>query len=182
MRANRFELSRTYGGAWVLSMTLAPESVKDAQRLIDGQKDRPYEVTIHEYRERRTLTANAYFHALCGKMAAVLRSDIESVKKHLVCSYGVVAERDGTPVTITLPKGELADDYYPYCVWIGGDANGDSYELMKQTHIMDSREFGRLLDMTIEECRELGIETLPDEEVKRLYAQIDKGLRDTPRS
>lgn len=173
MKARGFDLIRTYNGAWVLQMMLTPDSLKDARRLIDSQKNRDYEVTIREYRERRTLTANAYFHALCGKMAAVLRTDIESVKKHLVNSYGVSAERDGQPVTITLPKGERADDYYPYCVWLGGDADGDTYELMKQTHAMDTKEFARLLDATIDECRELNIEVLPDEEVKRLYAQID---------
>lgn len=173
MKAREFGLSRMYSGEWVLTMVVSPSSVKDAQRLIDTQKPRDYEITIREHRERRTLTANAYFHALCGKMAAVLRTDIESVKKHLVCSYGVSAEHDGTPVTITLPKGERADDYYPYCVWLGGDASGDTYELMKQTHVMNTREFARLLDATIDECRELNIEVLPDEEVKRLYAQID---------
>lgn len=173
MKAREFGLSRMYNGAWVLTAKLTADSVKDAQRLIDSQKDRDYEITIREHRERRTITANAYFHALCGKMAAVLRTDIESVKKHLVNSYGVSAERDGQPVTITLPKGERADDYYPYFVWLGGDANGDTYELMKQTHVMNTREFARLLDATIDECRELNIEVLPDEEVKRLYAQID---------
>lgn len=173
MKAREFGLSRMYNGAWVLTATLTADSVKEAQRLIDTQKPRDYEITIREHRERRTLTANAYFHALCGKMAAVLRTDIESVKKHLVNSYGVSAERDGQPVTITLPKGERADDYYPYCVWLGGDANGDTYELMKQTHVMNTREFARLLDATIDECKELGIETLPKEEVERLYAQID---------
>ena len=173
MIAREFSLSRMYSGEWVLTMVVQPQSLKDAKRLVDTQKSRDYEVTVREYRERRTLTANAYFHALCGKMAAVLRTDIESVKKHLVNSYGVSAERDGQPVTITLPKGERADDYYPYCVWLGGDADGDTYELMKQTHAMDTREFARLLDATIDECRELNIEVLPDEEVKRLYAQID---------
>ena len=175
MKAREFSLSRMYSGEWVLTAVLTADSVNDAKRLVDTQKPRDYEITIREYRERRTLTANAYFHALCGKMAAVLRTDIESVKKHLVNSYGVSAERDGQPVTITLPKGERADDYYPYCVWLGGDANGDTYELMKQTHVMDTREFARLLDATIDECRELNIEVLPDEEMKRLYAQIDKG-------
>ena len=173
MKAREFSLSRMYSGEWVLTAVLTADSVKDAKRLVDTQKPRDYEVTIREYRERRTLTANAYFHALCGKMAAVLRTDIDSVKKHLVCSYGVSAERDGQPVTITLPKGERADDYYPYCVWLGGDANWDTYELMKQTHVMNTKEFARLLDATIDECRELNIEVLPDEEVKRLYAQID---------
>lgn len=163
-----------YGIGWRISFAIVDDFSKhEAQRICDTMKGKILRVIVKLFVETRSLTANAYFHALCGKMAAVLRTDIESVKKHLVNSYGVCAERDGHPVTITLPKGERADDYYPYCVWIGGDANGDTYALMKQTHVMDSREFARLLDATIDECRELNIEVLPDEEVKRLYAQID---------
>ena len=55
MKAREFGLSRMYNGAWVLTATLTADSVKDAQRLIDSQKDRDYEVTVREYRERRTL-------------------------------------------------------------------------------------------------------------------------------
>lgn len=175
MRGRNIGLSRTYGGEWVLSLMLDDSSVSDAKKLVDKQKGL-YDVTIKPHREKRSLTANAYFHALCGKMASELHSDIDSVKRHLVLSYGTTAERDSIPVTITLPKGIPAEDFYPYCEWVYGDNEGDTYELMKETHMMNTKEFSVLLDGTIQECKELGIETLPEDELRRLYAQGDKSL------
>ena len=138
--------------------------------LCDKQKDREYEAVIKEYREKRSLTANAYFHVLCTKIAAALRTDIDSVKKTMVKRYGVAAVVNGHPITITIPKGVLAEAYYPYCEWINGDKDGDTYLLMKQTHVMDTKEFARLIDGTVDEAKELGIETLPPEELEKLYA------------
>lgn len=176
MRGKNIGLSRSYGGAWMLSVMLNDASVQEAKRFVDTQKDADYDIVIRPHKDKRSLTANSYFHALCGKMATVLESDIDSVKKHLVLSYGVPAESDGVPVTITLPKGIKADDYYPYCEWIYGDSEGDTYALMKETHRMDTKEFSALLSMTVRECKDLGIETLQQDELDRLYAQIDKGL------
>lgn len=178
MKGKRFGLSRTYGGDWMLSLVVDESSVQEAKRLVDSQKDVLYDVEIKRHREKRSLTANAYFHALCGKMAAAIGSDIDSVKRHLVMQYGTAAERDRIPVTITLPKGVAAEDFYPYCEWVYGDSEGDTYELMKETHMMDTKEFSVLLDGTVRECRDLGIETLPEDEIRRLYAQGDKGFTD----
>ena len=174
MRVKAFRLSRAYNGAWELSAEVYGDSVKEAMNLCDKQKDRLYEMTIKEYREKRSLTANAYFHVLCTKIAAEMQTDIDSVKRMLVKRYGSAAIVNGSPVTITIPKGVLAETYYPYCEWLNGDANGDTYLLMKQTHVMDTKEFARLIDGTVDEAKALGIETLPDEELERLYAISDE--------
>lgn len=176
MKVRNIRLSRAYGGAWELTAEVTADSVKDAMHLCDKQKDRLYDMTVKEYREKRSLTANAYFHVLCTKIAAALRSDIDSVKRDLVKRYGVAAIVNGSPVTITIPKGVLAESYYPYCEWLHGDANGDTYLLMKQTHVMNTQEFARLIDGAVDEAKPLGIETLPPDELRRLYAQIDKGV------
>lgn len=170
MKVKAFRLSRAYGGAWELIAEVQSDSVKEAMNLCDKQKDRVYEAVIKEYREKRSLTANAYFHVLCTKIAAVLRTDIDSVKRDLVKRYGTAAIVNGNPVTITIPKGVLAETYYPYCEWINGDKDGDTYLLMKQTHVMDTKEFARLIDGTVDDAKDLGIETLPPDELEKLYA------------
>lgn len=170
MKLTGFRLSRAYNGAWELTARVTADSVKEAMNLCDKQKDREYEAVIKEYREKRSLTANAYFHVLCTKIATALRTDIDSVKKTMVKRYGVAAVVNGQPITITIPKGVLAEAYYPYCEWINGDKDGDTYLLMKQTHVMDTKEFARLIDGTVDEAKELGIETLPPEELEKLYA------------
>lgn len=170
MKLKDFRLSRAYNGAWELTAKVNADSVKEAMNLCDKQKDRDYEAVIKEYREKRSLTANAYFHVLCTKIATALRTDIDSTKQMLVKRYGTAAIVNGQPITITIPKGVLAETYYPYCEWLNGDANGDTYLLMKQTHVMNTQEFARLIDGAVDEAKELGIETLPPEELERLYA------------
>jgi len=170
MKLKDFRLSRAYNGAWELTAKVNADSVKEAMNLCDKQKDRDYEAVIKEYREKRSLTANAYFHVLCTKIATALRTEIDSTKQMLVKRYGTAAIVNGQPITITIPKGVLVETYYPYCEWLNGDANGDTYLLMKQTHVMNTQEFARLIDGAVDEAKELGIETLPPEELERLYA------------
>lgn len=179
MKGRDFSLTHEYGGKWVMSFALSPDSVQDAKNLINGQKPRDYEITVRVYTEKRSLTANAYFHKLVNLIAARIGSDDESVKKHLVCLYSPIAERNGIPVSITIPRGTSPDDYYPYTIWADGDEDTDTYYLKKQTRGMTRTEFSRLTDGAVQEAKELGIETLPRAELERLYAQVDHCNKDT---
>ncbi len=175
MKATAFDLRQTYRGDWQLVAELDRESVPEAMRLVDQHDRKPYELTLKPWREKRSLTANAYFHTLVNKLAAVMRISNDACKVLMVRSYGTVAELNGVPVTITLPKGAKPSDFYPYYEWLSGDADGDTYQLYKQTHTLNSSEFARLIDGTVEECKAVGIETLPPKELERLYAQTNKG-------
>lgn len=172
MKAMSYSLSRNYSGDWIFSAKLAPSSFSEAARLIDRKESstvREWEITIKEWRERRSRSANAYFHTLCNKLAAVMQTDTEWMKKEMVLRYGVASD-----AIIRLPKGVNEDLYYPYCKWIEGDEDSDTYVLYKQTHMLDSKEFSVLLNGVIDECKTVGIETMPPEELERLYAQADK--------
>lgn len=175
MKATGFDLQRTYRDEWQLIATLDRESVNEAMRLVDKAGGKTYELTAKIYREARTIQANAYFHALCNKLAAALGVDDDEMKVHLVLKYGTVAERDGVQVTITLPKAVDVQDFYRYARWIEGDSYTDTYLLYKQTHTLDGAEFGRLIDGTIEDCAELGIETLPPDELAQMMSTYEGG-------
>lgn len=178
MRAVSFDLRQTYRGEWVLGVTLDKSSVRDAMNLCDRQKG-VYDVEIKRHRERRSLTANAYFHLLCNKLAAALNVSNDEMKIHLVRLYGTLALIDGHEIEIRIPKGAKVEDYYPYTEWLRGDALADYYAVYKQTHALNSKEFARLIDGTVMECKSLGIETLPPEELERMYAQADKSHVDS---
>ena len=182
MKVERIELQKTYWGEWKISGTLDKESVPEAMRLVDESKGKTYELTLKQWRDKRTLSANAYFHALCTKLAAKLRISNDDCKKMMVRSYGTVAERNGTPVMIMIPKGAKEEDYWPYCEWVYGDEQHDYYQLYKQTHTLNTAEFARLIDGLVEECKAVGIETMPPDELARLYAQADAKNGDSCRS
>lgn len=178
MKAVSFDLRQTYRGEWVLGVTLDKSSVRDAMNLCDRQKG-VYDVEIKRHRERRSLTANAYFHLLCNKLAAAMNVSNDEMKVFLVRLYGTLAQIDGHEIEIRIPKGAKVEDYYPYTEWLRGDALADYYAVYKQTHALNSKEFARLIDGTVMECKALGIETLPPDELERLYAQADKGNSDS---
>lgn len=180
LTATAFDLTRPLRGDMVLSVSITQKSEQDAMDLIDAQKaGKLYDVTITEHREHRSTTANAYFHKLASELAAVLKVDIDTMKKHLVRLYGTPAEEDGYQITVNVAKGSDPSIYYPYCEWLYSDENSDTYALFKQTHTLNTKEFSRLIEGTVDECKELGIETLPPDELSKLYAQADKSNRNT---
>ena len=57
------------------------------------------DVEIKKHREKRSLSANAYFHVLCNKISAETGESEDAVKRRLVVSYGaLVRAKDGKPV------------------------------------------------------------------------------------
>ena len=175
MKATAFDLQRTYRDDWQLIATLDRESVKEAMRLVDQAHGKAYDLTVKIYRKARTIPANAYFHKLCNDLAAVLGVDDDEMKTHLVLKYGAVAERDGVPVTITLPHAADVQEFYRYAKWIESDEYTDTYLLYKQTHTLDRAEFSRLIDGTVEDCKELGIETIPPDELAQMMSTYEGG-------
>lgn len=176
MKLSKPRIEYVYGEGRRISFLLHADSVKEAERLVDASDGKVLEGVIKVFREKRSLSANAYFHVLVTKIAAALNTDIQSVKKRMVCSYGAVADKDNVPITVTVPKGVDINLYFDYAAWIYGDSEGDTYIIYKPTHLLDSREFSRLVSATCEEAKALGIEVLPDAELERLYAQVNESV------
>ena len=115
-------------------------------------------LSIKKWRNTRSLDANAYFHALVTQIAECLGQTPEEVKRKLAVDYGVI----GTYAM--LPKDAEIERIYPYFRAVKEEVNekGNSiviYALYKHTSDMDSAEFSRLLNGTIEEAKQLGIDT-----------------------
>lgn len=129
--------------------------------------------TVKEHREKRSLDANAYFHKLASEISKAIRSSMDEVKVDLVLNYGTIATfEDGTPVKICLPKGTKPFTFYPYCRWIGTtkDEKGEWYICYKRTHELNKKEMSQLIDGTIAEAQQLGIETRTPEQIAEMMS------------
>lgn len=151
------------------------ETKDDFRPEYDRLREREIVVDPRVYRRSRSLDANAYFHLLVNKIAGALRSDDDAVKKRLVVRYGALAtDDDGAPVGAMLPAGTEIDRYYPYSrAYKQIEMNGRRYVcylLYKRTRDLDSAEMARLIDGAISEAKELGIETMPPDELAALEA------------
>lgn len=145
---------------------------RDFREDFDRLKDVELDVEIKKHRNRRSLSANAYFHVLVNKIAAERGGSDEATKASLVVEYGALAkDADGLTVGFKLPATVDVSTIYPYVrCFDTREENGKifkCYLVYKQTHLMDTKEMARLIDGAIEVAKELGIETDTPEQLAR---------------
>lgn len=145
---------------------------RDFREDFDRLKEAELDVEIKKHRNRRSLSANAYFHVLVNKIAAERGGSVEAAKESLVIEYGALAtDDDGVTVGFKLPASVDVSTIYPYVKCFDTrEENGklfNCYLVYKQTHLMDSKEMARLIDGAIEVAHELGIETDTPDQIAR---------------
>lgn len=152
--------------------------VKDRRAAIQAAAEitKPHTVDIKQYREKRSLDANAYFHVLVNGIAAVMHLGDYEVKKSLVLEYGTLAkDADGVTVGFKLPVTVDVDTIYDYAkvfkVVEEGGKLFNCYLVYKRTRHMDTKEFCRLIDGAIFVAKELGITTDTPEQLAK-YKEV----------
>ena len=141
-------------------------------------KDKAYEIEIREYRPKRSLNANNYFHLLVGKIAEVLRIGNDECKVRMNLEYGTPLKiDDNTLFAFKVPAGVKVENIVKYPKWVktvmDNGKEVDVYIIYKETHTLDTREMARLIDGVVMEAQSLGIETMtPDQiaEMKSLWS------------
>ncbi|MCI5862936.1 MAG: hypothetical protein MRZ89_03410 [Lachnospiraceae bacterium] len=133
------------------------------QWLFEQNKDKRFEVK--EYHKKRSLNANAYAWALIGKIADVLRSSKDEVYLEMLKKYGqseIVSVLSDINVT----------GYFKYFEEIATvklqGKNFTHYKVFKGTSEYNTAEMAVFIDGVISEAEELGIDTLPPDEVKKI--------------
>lgn len=133
------------------------------QWLFEQDKDKIYE--IKEKKQKRTLTANAYYWSLLNQLASVLRLNNDE------CHF-LMLQRYGQYEVISVLSEIDLHGYFKYYKEIGhGRTQGKDfthYKIYKGSSQMDSKEFSVLLDGVISECEQVGIPTLTPAEVVSL--------------
>lgn len=135
-------------------------------KLKTQDRTKPLSLEVKQYREQRSLDANAYFHVLVSKIADVDYQSIDDVKRQLVCDYGTVA------FIARIPASANLDEIYKYSKLIG-ESKGtkepcNDWYIFKPTHTLDSKEMSKLIEGTVQEAQQLGIETKTPKEIAEL--------------
>ena len=101
MTGRLVDMAFTLGGKQKVTLELNG----DFREIWDKLHQEPIlDVEIKKHREKRSLSANAYFHVLCNKISAETGESEDAVKRRLVVSYGALArDKDGKPVGLKLP-------------------------------------------------------------------------------
>lgn len=157
-------------GEQILTIALDGDYTNAYDRLRGVKVD----IDIRKHSEKRSLTANAYFHTLCHMIAEKCGLGDEEIKRGLVTEYGTMMRgKDGACAGLKLPAAVDIDMVYPYTKCFDNNRVEDGirfkcYILYKRTRDMNTAEFCRLIDGTIYEAKNLGLETDTPEELARL--------------
>ena len=138
-------------------------------------------LVANKWRQRWSLDANAYYWALLGKLAAVLKISNNYCHNFLLRRYGVFEEFDGKPVYIVIPDTEeaekKADESETYHikptsnVREGNDGNMyRTYILLKGSHAYDTAEMSRLISGIRDECQQCGVPYETPDEIAQLLS------------
>ena len=163
------ECSRSLTGN--LRVTFEVDSLDELR----GMEDKEITLEAKISRNKRSLNANAYFHVLVGKIAEKLTISKAKAKNILLGKYGQREMVDDGPLIISILENvDMYEREDIHCIPVGhGVVNGRDFThwaLVRPSHEYDTKEMAALIDGTIADAKELGIETLSENEIKRMEA------------
>lgn len=136
-----------------------------------ADKEKEFDLTIKQHREKRSLNANALFHKMVGEIAKTFDPPLSMArcKNILMARYGVIVYLDDEELIPAAIKTNISPDIMlekEQEHWKVARSDGDLwfYYMLKNTHEYNTLEFSKLLSGTLEDARELGIDTVSDEE------------------
>ena len=157
---------------YVVSFVVDTKSLDELEKIAKLEK---LHIKAVRYSEKRSLSANAYFHLLVGKIATALQSPNTEVKNRLIREYGAFEFIDDHIPTFRL-KAEYEDamlnredihvkpigrEYADGCEWV-------RCAFMRGSHTYNTAEMSRLIDGTVAEAKALGIETMTPADLERM--------------
>lgn len=142
-------------------------------------------ISLKKWREHRSLSANAYYWVLVGKLSELTGQPNAVIHNMLLRRYGVAEIVGGQLLTVMVPDTDEAEretlekEIYHLKPTSKLKEGKDgrmfrAYILLKGSSDFDTKEMARLIDGTIEECKEVGIDTLSTEEVRRMMEDYEK--------
>lgn len=138
------------------------DSIKDLDKL---------SVKATKWRNKRSLDANAYFHVLVGKIADVLTISKAKSKNVLICKYGQpFILPDGAPMIYktNAPEEFMWEQESIHAIPVKYEEKATFYKIYRGSHTYDTKEMSCLIDGTVADAKELGIDTISPTELQQM--------------
>ena len=120
---------------------------------------------LKEYKEKRTLSQNAYCWKLITELGNVMRKSKEEIYLEMLKDYG-------QSTIVSLANEVDVKNYFKYYDLIGSSSlNGkvfNHYKLFKGSSEFNTKEMSIFIDGIIQECENVGIPTLTKEEIEKM--------------
>ena len=139
---------------------------------LDDLMDKDLRLKLTQWRNIRSLNANAYFHVLCDKLADAMNMSKPRMKNLLLFRYGQKArDKDGNVAVVktNADESELLEREDFHCWPIQKATDGTPmYVLLEHSRFFDTKQMSILIDGVVEECRRLNIPTLTTTEIDQM--------------
>lgn len=155
--------SQTLDGKLVISFEVNEKS--KALSEFDAIKDEPeLEITAQKLRKRRSLNANTYFWQLCDKIAKRLNSTKDRIYLIQLRNYGVFID-----VKVLPQAYKMLEEQFRYTELLPTAEEGWTFaRCYIGSSSYDTKQMADLINGTVAEAKELGIETLTPSELQRM--------------
>lgn len=173
-------IGRTLNG--ILTVTLESSQMDAADAIKLSMKDQ-LDVEIKKYRKKRSLDANAYYWLLLGKIGRITGDNKNRLHNIMLDRYGELdTMQDGSLIPFCIRDDiNYLDFPYPHLkptqkTLSKGNKLYRWYYQIKGSSEYNTVEMSRLIDGVVNECKEMGIETLQPEELERMMAEYGKKI------
>lgn len=148
----------------------------EARRIAETvKKDKAYTVEIKEYRKKRSLDQNSLYWAVLTQFARTMRMSNAEAHNQMLRDYGQLAFFGGKVVYVILPdtdeverqtlEAETEHLKPTSSTRYGKDGvTYRTYMLLRGSSTYTTEEMSRLLNGLLEECRQIGLDVLSDQE------------------
>lgn len=144
--------------------------IKDRARIneylanLNFEKGKEYDITVKRHRGMKTSNQNDYYWALVGQIASVLGASKTEIHNQQLGKYGVLKTDKDNKVLYSLHKASIdfLQDEQVHLKPTGKteDRNGILYAWffeLKPTHEMNTKEMSDLINGTLQDAQDLGI-------------------------
>lgn len=151
--------SRSLEGDMIVSFKVPDSALEQIERL----KDKELVLEVKKYSPKRSLSANAYFWVLCDAIAKELRTDKEAIYKLQLSRYGVFVD-----VEIREEALPMLESKFRYVTTLDEGYGGMTIaRCYFGSSGYTTEEMSRLIDGTVQDAKDLGIDTWTPDEIAR---------------
>lgn len=172
-KTNKPEFKFLVNGKVEITFTCDKSILRQFESLKD---DIDLTVQVKEYRQKRSLSQNAYMWVLLDEIAKAVNRSKEDVYRELVKDYGVFEIIPLKDEAVKRFNHNWAKNGLGWFTDVLGKSKLKGYTnliVYYGSSTYDTKEMTRLLDAVINECQELGIQTMTLSEIMLL--QNDNG-------
>ena len=159
-------------GSSDIDVTLHLEGYAGVLHDIEDLGEKDLRMTLVRWREKRSKSANSYFHALSDKLADAMRMSKPKMKNYLLFHYGQkVRDADNNLVVIktNADEEELISRSDMHLWYIKDAPDGTPmYVLLEHSRFYDSYQMSVLIDGVVSECKNAGVPTITPDEIEEL--------------